>query len=105
MVARWICAKPIDGLVDAQVLFRREPQGDELIVLDELSLNAGPEDYRDGAYYIRGTAHRRLKAGTYRSVGARIEVRAHPVPVRLDLTRYADEFAIVLFDDSLLAVR
>lgn len=105
MTARWICAGRIDGLTAAHVRFRREPGHGELIALDEFELQAGPDDYDDGAYKIAGVAETCLRAGTYRPVGARIRVRDHPSDLVVDLGRYAQEFAIVLFDDSLLGSR
>jgi hypothetical protein len=101
--ANWICTRPIDGLVSTRVIFAREPTGGEVITLDEFELRAGPGDYGDGAYKIQGTTSRRLAPGTYRPVAACVRVLEHPREVYVDLGRYADDFAIVLFDDSLLA--
>jgi len=100
---RWVCTRPIEGLVMASVIFCREPNADEVITLDEFELSAGPDDYEAGAYRIAGTPSGRLTPGTYRPVAARVRVREHPRDVFVDLGRYSEEFAIVLFDDSLLA--
>lgn len=105
MTARWICAGPIDGLTAAFVRFVREPERDERIALDEFEMQANADGYGDGAYTIAGVAARSLRPGTYRPVAARVRVHDHPRDVVVDLGRYADEFAIVLFDDSLLTAR
>jgi hypothetical protein len=105
MTARWICAGPIDGLTAAYVRFQRAPERDELIALDDFEMQAGPGDYGDGAYKITGVADTSLRPGTYRPVAARVRLRQHAKDVVVDLGRYADEFAIVLFDDSILATR
>jgi hypothetical protein len=103
VVTNWICVRPIEGLVEASVLFRREPRPGEMIALDEFALRAGPDDYDAGAYRVSGTPPKRLAPGTYRPVAAHVRVHEHPSEVVVDLGRYAEEFAIVLFDDSLLA--
>lgn len=100
---RWICKGEIDGLIEARVVFRREPHADELIAFDEFELLAGPGDYVDGAYRIAGVPPRHLTPGTYRPVGARVRVSRHEQPFDVDLSRYSSDFAIVLYDDSPLA--
>jgi hypothetical protein len=99
----WICIRPIEGLISACVIFCREPTGDEVITLDEFELRAGPDDYELGAYKLYGRASHRLAPGVYRPVAARVRVLEHPRDVFVDLGRYSEEFAIVLFDDSFLA--
>ena len=100
---RWICRGPIEGLIEAAVVFCREPNDDEMITLDEFELRAGPDDYLDGFYRITGTPARDLTPGTYRPVAARVRVREHPRDVFVDLGHYSDEFSIVVFDASPLA--
>jgi hypothetical protein len=103
ITASWICPTAIEGLVEARVLFRRQAEREEFIALDEFVLTAGPDDFADGVYKIGGTSPRTLKPGTYRPQSARVRLRDHTDPVSVDLERYGDEFAIVLFDDSVLA--
>lgn len=99
---RWICVREIEGLIAASVVFRREPNAGEMIALDEFELRAGPDDYDAGAYRVVGTPAKQLAPGTYRPLVARVRVQEHPRDVFVDLGRYGEEFAIVLFDDSLL---
>jgi hypothetical protein len=100
---RWVCVRPIEGLIETSVIFARELKPNEMITLDEFELRAGPDDYSEGAYRIAGTPLKQLSPGTYRPVAARVRVHEHPRDVFVDLGRYREEFAIELFDDSLLA--
>jgi hypothetical protein len=98
----WICTRPIEGLVEASVIFRREPGAGEIIAFDEFELHARPDDYDNGAYRVYGTPSKQLTPGTYRPTAARVRVHEHPNDVFVDLGRYSEDFAIVLFDDSVL---
>jgi hypothetical protein len=104
VVAHWICTPEIEGLIEANVRFCRQAERDELITLDEFEMSAGPDDFEDGGYTIRGMPPRTLRPGTYRPRSARIRVCALPEDeVSVDLGRYANDFAIVLYDDSAFA--
>lgn len=100
---RWICKGHIEGLIRARVEFQREPGPGERITLDAFALEASPFDFDGGAYRLRGIPPPGLRPGTYRPVAARVQVRAHDEEVTIGLSEFGAEFALELFDDSILS--
>jgi hypothetical protein len=99
---RWVCKGHIEGLITARVEFHRQPGAGERITLDSFELPATPADFDGSAYKLRGVPPPGLHAGIYRPTLAHVRVREHSTEVTIDLWEYGQEFALELFDDSIL---